>query len=289
MIDWPQSLIEELSARRAIVFLGAGASANATRTVDGAVQRPPSWEGYLNQLYARLNRGSDDDRAHGKLLLDQKRFLDAAEVFRPCIQDADYSRFVNDSFKDYKSSDFHAHVNLLDPKILVTTNYDHVYENLCLKDGASGYVVLKYYDEGLVARLRSPSRLILKVHGCMDTPERTVLTKSEYFAARQKFPSFFNTLESLFLTHTLVFIGYGLSDPDIQLLLENSSITAASAHPHYAVMPRGTHQSLRAAFRNTYNVEVLEYDSSDNHAELTQSLEALAAAVLEYRETQLNE
>jgi hypothetical protein len=89
----------------------------------------------------------------------------------------------------------------------------------------------------------------------------------------------------LFLTHTLLFLGYSVGDPDIQLLLENSTITASSEHPHYALMPLGLHAAIRSAFRRTYNIEILEFDPTNNFAEFIASLHDLVARVNETRGT----
>ncbi len=290
MIDWPQSLIEELSSRRCIAFIGAGASAGCTRNPNavGGPEHPPNWHTLLGNLLAKASKATQDDKEIARKFMTEFRYLEAAEVMRAGIHAADYSGFINQTFRDYQFTELHSHLNDIDPKVVITTNFDKVYEQYCLRgEGSSGYVVHKYYDEGLVARLRSPQRLVIKVHGCMDSPEKTLLTKSEFFTARQDHPSFFKVLESLFLTHTLLFIGYSLSDPDIQLLLENSTIAAGSAHPHYAAIPSGTHQSIKNSIRKTYNIEVLEYNSDNSHLELTQSLCALKDAVLGLREGNL--
>jgi hypothetical protein len=78
-------------------------------------------------------------------------------------------------------------------------------------------------------------------------------------------------------------------DPDIQLLLENSSITAHSDHPHYALMAAGIHPALRNSFKKTYNIEILEFDPADNYAEFGSTLAVLAELVESRREEQLNE
>jgi hypothetical protein len=287
MITWPSSLIEELGAHRCIIFIGAGASAGCMRnTAQKGTERPPSWQELLNGLLAKATKATTEDRDIAQQLMSSGRFLEAAEVLKAGIHTADFSAFIGQTFKDYQNTDLHQYLNDIDLKILITTNFDKVYEQFCLRgEGSSGYVVHRYYDDGLVARLRSPQRLIVKAHGCMDTPEKTVLTKSEFFSARQQHPGFFKVLESLFLTHTLLFIGYSLTDPDIQLILENSTIAAASAHPHYAAMPTGTHESLKMAFKKTYNVDILEYDPANSHIELVQSLEALRDAVADFRVT----
>lgn len=288
MIAWPQSLIEELGGNRCIIFIGAGVSAGCSRNNGGAVEHPPAWRPLLESLLARANLGSHADRAVAKELIERGNLLEAAEVIKSCVHTADFSGFITQTFRDYQPTEIHQCLNDIDPKVMVTTNLDKVYEQFCQRgEGSSGYVVHKYFDDGLVARLRSPQRLIIRAHGCMDTPEKTVLTKSEYFGARQSNSGFFKVLESLFLTHTLLFLGYSLSDPDIQLLLENGAIAAQSAHPHYAVMPTGIHPSLKASFKKTYNVDVLEYDPVENHRELLANLQALRDAVLEYRVTYL--
>lgn len=117
-------------------------------------------------------------------------------------------------------------------------------------------------------------------------PEKTVLSKSDFFRARAEHTGFFRTLESLFLTHTLLFIGYSVSDPDVQLLLENSTITALSEHPHYALMERGLHPAIRAGFLRTYNIEILEFDPANSYEEFLVSLQELATRVEENRRLQ---
>lgn len=291
MINWPASLIAELAARRCIVFLGAGVSRAATRQRGDAQERPPDWTNFLRQLRARANRGTEADLAIADQLLNEGKLLDCAEILKACIQAPDYHQFIRDTFSRYHPTDIHGFVNTIDQKIVITTNFDTLYEEFCQQgDAAHGYSVLRHHDNGgFVTRLRSPLRLIVKAHGCMSWPEQTILTRSEFFKARQQHSGFFRVMESLFTTHTLIFLGYSLSDPDIQLLLENSSIAAPSEHPHYAVMARGTHPAILNAFRITYNIEVLDFDPAENYKELLESVGALAEEVSEYRETQPNE
>jgi hypothetical protein len=288
MVNWPQSLIIELAARRCIGFLGAGASASAVRNDGLDEQHPPTWAQFLSRLLHEANRGLPDDRAKAEELLNEKQYLDSAEILRStCIHPADYSRILGETFERFRPTEIHALVETLDQKIVVTTNYDTLYEDHCRQgDAAHGYSVINYYDPGLITRIRSPKRLIVKAHGCVTVPERTVLSKSEYFKARSEYPGFFRALESLFLTHTLLFIGYSVSDPDIQLLLENSSIAAPSEHPHYALMARGLHSAIRAAFLRTYNIQVLEFDPANNYEQFLESLKDLAAKVEEQRQIQ---
>lgn len=287
MVNWPESLVIELAARRCILFIGAGASASAARP-DDIVTHPPNWLQFLRILREGWNRGNSDDSAVADELLANRQYLDAAEILRSTgLYPADYNRIIGRTFERYRPTEVHRLLEALDQKIVVTTNFDTLYEDHCRQgDAGSGYSVIQYYDEGLVARMRSPKHVILKVHGCVSVPEKTVLSKSDYFKARANYAGYYKTLESLFLTHTLLFIGYSVTDPDIQLLLENTTITAPSDHPHYALMAHGLHPAIRNAFKRTFNIEILEFDPANNYEQFSMSLQDLANKVVEMREIQ---
>jgi hypothetical protein len=219
-------------------------------------------------------------------LIAKEKYLDAAEVMFASVQPADFSGLIRELFviPRYAPSNIHRAVLDIDPKVVVTTNYDDIYDTYCRSGEAEeGYNTCRYYDTHLVADLRSPVRLIVKAHGCVSDTAHMVLTRSQYFEQKQRHPSFFRVLDALFLTNTLLFVGYSLSDPDIQLLLENASIAAASVHPHYAVMPNNTPDALRASAKKAYNIEFLEYEAG-NFVELDEGLKDLAAQVNAARE-----
>ncbi|EJK2882236.1 SIR2 family protein [Salmonella enterica subsp. enterica serovar Infantis] len=289
MINWPDSLIDELAARRCVIFIGSGTSASATiKGPNNETISPPTWDRLLEILLEKCHEDQDGSKEKANELLQNQKYLDCAELIRHnCMQPADYNRSIESIFSGYNPTEIHKAVLSLDQKIVFTTNFDRIYEHLCLRDeGRDGYVALNYYDDGLIARMRSPKRIIVKVHGCAGTPEHTILTKSDFFKARSKYPGFFSALESIFLTHTILFIGYSVNDPEIQLILENNIITYPSDNPHYATMSKGMHRTMIAAFKKTNNISVLEYDSADNHIQLVESLKELCVQVEDRRQYQ---
>ncbi|EDW2259392.1 SIR2 family protein [Salmonella enterica] len=286
MIQWPESLIDELVSRRCVIFLGSGASASAQKLDEqGQPMSPPTWAGLLQQLLDICPNDDDGSRTNAQTLLQKGNFLDSAEIIRKsCLPRAEYNRCISRTFSGYNATDIHRAVETLDQKVVITTNFDCLYENHCRQgNGRDGYTTLRYYDGGLIARMRSPIRLIIKAHGCTSEPEKTILTKSDFFNARSQHKGFFDALESIFLTHTILFIGYSINDPEIQLILENNIITYPSDNPHYAAMPSGSHSSLITAFRNTNNIDILEYSPDNNHSELVESLNLLCELVEERR------
>jgi SIR2-like domain len=95
-----------------------------------------------------------------------------------------------------------------------------------------------------------------------------VLARSSYYTARRDYQGFYQLLDALFLTHTLLFVGASITDPDIQLVLENANISAPSAHPHYALVEKTRHASIKAAIKKTHNLELIEYPRGKHNVAL---------------------
>ena len=55
---WPESLIEELAARRCVLFLGSGISATAS-TEDGI--KPKTWGQFIEGIKSIARNASEDD------------------------------------------------------------------------------------------------------------------------------------------------------------------------------------------------------------------------------------
>jgi hypothetical protein len=282
-MQWDKSFIEELAARRCIIFMGSGVSASCVST-DGKKQ-PPTWSALLTLFLNEIPDGSDKD--FSRKCIKNNQFLEAAEIICANINPADFASILRAQLVTprYRPSLIHESVLKMDPKIVITTNYDDIYDKFSQSgDAGAGYNICRQYESHLINDLRSPVRSIVKAHGCVTDPSKIVLSKSQYFKARQESPNFFKVLDALFITHTLFFIGYSLSDPDIQILLENTNITAPSVHQHYAVVKKGTmHRSLKESAMKSYNIRFVEYDGSD-HSEFVTGLAELAELVIEKRE-----
>jgi hypothetical protein len=280
-MDWPQSLIDELAARRCIIFLGSGVSAGCFSSDNQT--SPPTWQQLLNNLKMILPKTYNTETIDN--LISKEQYLDAAEILINNIPSADFTKLIRRLFTQpkYEPSRVHEAILEIDPKIVITTNYDDIYDNYCRSGIAvDGYNVCKYYEQHLVADIRSPVRLVVKAHGCVSDPSKIVLARSQYFNAKQKFGAFFSVLDSLFLTNTILFIGYSLSDPDIQLTLENANIAYPSRHPHYALIPNNINSEIEAAASKAYNVKFLKFEVG-NYVEVEEFLKELAELVNQQR------
>lgn len=284
VFQWPDSLVAEIADRRCILFIGAGVSSGC---IDAQGNNPPDWNTLLQSSLPLVVRQEDRDEA--QRLIDREFFLDAAEIVFSNIGPPEIRDFFRRTFAipSFQPTKMHEYIMELDPKVVVTTNYDQIYDNFCRQGQATeGYSVLRYHDENILDEIRSTARVIIKAHGCLSETAKIVLTRSQYFRAKQQYPCIYNILDSLFLVNTVLFIGCGLSDPDIQLVLENTNIAVPSNHPHYALVPTGRHPSFVQAIKRSYNIQLLEYETQNgDHTPAEIAIKELVDKVTAYRAT----
>jgi|SRR5882724_1715156 len=282
MIAWPTSLVREVAARRCVFFLGAGVSATAT---DKDGKRPKTWTQFLEEACKLITSGTK--RKIVKKLIKDKKYLLALQGIRDEVNTADYRDLLNQHFHtpSYEPSTLHKYICDLDSRIVITTNFDRIYERYCQQPGNRGaYKTIDYSSMDLIDEIRSDTRLIIKAHGSIDDISQMIFTRSEYHRTKRNFPHFYEILKAIFLTHTVIFIGCSLEDPDVQLLLEEVKLTGSSERPHYAIICKRSQDALTLAdWRKTYNVEVLEYGPS--HDNLPNELRTLAERVEAERTT----
>lgn len=275
MIAWPKSLVTEIARRRCILFLGAGVAASAT---NAAGKRPKEWREFLTTAVALVTNAGK--RADIGCLIDENRFLLALQAICKEADPGDYHGLLNECFNDasFVPSELHKVIFSLDSRLVITTNFDKIYEKHCLATSTEGFKVIPYHSKSLGDEIRSDTSLIIKAHGSIDEIGRMIFTKAEYHAAKEEHASFYAILKALLLTNTCIFIGCGMDDPDVLLLLEEVRITANPNRPHYALLRAGSHSSyVKQDLTSAYNVRTLEY--GPDHADLVTGLLELKAQI----------
>lgn len=278
-MDWPNNLIEELAYRRCIIFLGAGISASSKNDRE---ESPETWESFLEKIKGKMKNPSDTDKEFVEEMLHKKNYLMALQAIADLCDPGEYSAYLKDRYLRgrYEPSKIHGIIKDLDSKIVITTNFDKIYESLCSKPE---YVTLEYTDtRSIIASIKAPENIIIKAHGSIDDTEKIIFTAKQYYNAQEKYPEFYYLLSALFLTHTVIFLGYSLNDPDINLLLQFLHNTANNSCPHYLVDKKGNKSQLIKHWKETYNVSVIEY--GERYDLLEDALSNLLDQVLDLRE-----
>ncbi|KKK99119.1 hypothetical protein LCGC14_2635940 [marine sediment metagenome] len=274
MISWPPALVSDIARRRCVIVLGAGISRNSTNP-DG--RRPKTWEEFLRGAAESLT-----PRKHVKGLISRDDYLTACEVIKRKLGRDVFIGMLRDEFltPGYQHAPIHDHIFALDSRIVATPNFDKIYETRA-NASAHGTIVLKHhYDPDVADIIREDGRLILKIHGSIDSPDRMIFTRSEYAKARSEYRSFYQILDSLAMTHTFLFLGCGTNDPDLKLLFEDVFFRHPHSRKHAMALPRrALHNDVAKIVEETMNLSIITYSSASNHQELTDSVQELGVMV----------
>lgn len=275
MINWPKSLVTEIARQRCILFLGAGVAASAKNP---AGKSPKEWGEFLIAAVELVHDGAR--RREIKKLILRNKLLLALQAIRLEANAGDYKTLLNECFNDatFIPSELHKAIYELDSRLVITTNFDNIYEKHCTATSTVGFKVVPYYSQSLGDEIRSDTSLVIKAHGSINEISKMVFTKAEYHKAKEEHASFYAILKALLLTNTCVFIGCGMDDPDVLLLLEEVRVTASPDTPHYALLRAGKHSKyVLQDLESAYNVQTLEY--GPNHSDLVTDLRELKAQI----------
>lgn len=271
----------DIAARRCVIFIGAGVSKHAH---NAGGERPKDWNEFLEHLSSLMDQ---DKRDEMQQCMREGDLLSTCEL---AVDGLGNGTFKTELLREYSDKKFepaqiHDDISRLDSRFVLTTNVDKLYENRANQLQANTVVVKNYYDEDVGDAFRRSQRVVLKVHGTIDSPGKAIFARSHYAKARRDYPHFYRLLRAMFITHTFIFVGASLRDPDIQMILEDHAHRFEGSRPHFIVMPQNVARTgILRVMENTMNLKALLYDAADNHRELGDAISVLADAVEAQRE-----
>jgi len=159
----------------------------------------------------------------------------------------------------------------------LTTNYDDIFERH-LK--LSRKAVTKHGNEKSEIEQVDfdavPS--IVKLHSDFNKPDTIILTKRQYRQIQfdDKFNYLREFLKSHVLSRRLLIVGYSVSDPEIQLILQEATKIYRRTIGVYAIVSGADDRQIRD-WEIKYNIKIFSYPNEDgSHKELTKILKLLA-------------
>lgn len=174
-----------------IIFVGAGVSNNSGL---------PLWKDIIDQFQDELNLQKQDDTSNLKVpqyyydTFGQNRYFQKLEeIFKP---------FVN-----AEPNFVHDYIAKIKPKHIITTNYDDLLEKRLSFSDMQYDVITEDKD---IPYSRS-NHYLIKMHGDL-SKKNIVLKESDYLEYEDNFYMVSGLIQSLIMNHTLLFIGYSLSD-----------------------------------------------------------------------------
>ena len=277
----PVGVVEAIKANKCLLFVGAGLSAGAVRP-DG---RPlPLWRELLEELIGWAVKNSIINEQYAELISQiilKGDLLKAAQALQNKLNQAQLCEFLDLVFKEVPQTKAHCLLPEIPFKAVLTTNYDKLLEGAYTKanDGELPTVFTQKDLAGQAYRIRDDKFYIFKLHGDIDRPDTIVLGSRDYRDLFNKYPEYRDFLKTLFLTHTVLFVGFGDNDPDIDELLNNlSAIFDGNNQPHYILLPTGSKNEIeKELLLKDKRLVVIDYSLDENggHSQVTGFLQDL--------------
>jgi len=267
-------VLEYLNTGETLAFVGAGVSRELGI---------PTWAELCHALVSRLPAHLRKRREEAERLLDKERYPELCEwIARNVSEDFLYSNckeILRDTGATGRISKFIAKFPF---KSVFTTNFDDSLQRHFEAEGKAVSVFLNTQEDLETVDIDAIP-CIVKLHSDLDHRDTLVLTESQYSRVRAKGALEYlrQFVRSYFATKRFLIVGYSLSDPDIQLLLEQVAQNLRRKTPIYAIIADAQPED-RAKLKTLYNVEVVPYrNRSGIHRELVSLFEALSAFVAE--------
>ena len=280
----PPRLIDAARNRTLIPLVGAGLSAQAGPHF-------PGWNDLLfgmRDLAVRKGYLSGEAGAEVAKLLQRGNYLMAAQALKRSLPINEYLNFLQEKFALESVPPAHVHRVLmrLRAPMYLTTNYDRLLENAYALECGKLPAVATYQNiflaqKRLLDGRESREAFIYKIHGTIEDPETIILSEWDYRKLIYSSPGYRLVLHALFLTHTVLMLGFSFSDPGLRLLLETNREALKHLNaPDYMLVPEdaaGPVEALR--LYEDFGVQVIPYDPSDNHRQLIEFVQHLANQV----------
>ena len=151
-----------------------------------------------------------------------------------------------------------------------TTNYDTLLER-AVEDA-----VVIVDDQQLAQAIEPGSRLVYKMHGSVTQTGSAVLTRDDYDRYPDQHPRFWHLLRAQVLTTSFLFLGFGFSDPNLELVFQLVRLrTADIKREHFTIMKRPESDDPDADHR-LFELRIGELGRAGVHVVVVESYDEIA-------------
>lgn len=267
---------------KCILVVGSGLSTQAY-TDEGL--HPPNWVQMLEKMaqWSLEKEFIDSETAQSIFALIRDGFLvDAEKEIEECLV---RNKQLQQSLREImlcdhaKISEIHRLIVEIPFRAYLTTNYDTFIETAYLM--AKGKSIVKFYETSIQNaiteyREREDRPFILKLHGDIDNPDSIILGDRGFERLLRRASSYGRDLEKLLAIASILFLGFGRADQDLEGILNKLDVFYKS-NKHWMVIPEAHMPILRAKhLREDKGIRVIQYKDNQAHTELIRLLKELA-------------
>ena len=276
----PEKLVQRIREQKCVLFVGAGLSSQA-RTSAG--EHLPTWRPLLTRMLEWCQDNRVPLRAEAaeiEEVLSKGRLLVVAQELQECIGTrlgACLSEILHSG--DTTPSDAHSALYGCPWTAILTTNYDALIEGAyALRSG--GVLPPVFSASGLnqaLNALREGRLFVFKLHGDLSTPDSIVLGDRDYSRLLHMSPAYRSFLETVFASYTVLFVGFGAQDPDLDAVVDRlSALYERSIGQHYLLIADGVFTTLeRRRLLEDKRLDCIPYTKDSGHTQVGEFLRAL--------------
>jgi len=223
----PDRLVKSFFDDGVVAFVGAGLSVN---------EGLPTWQVLIESMFQEIKSNlSEDEQKSISEHIAARNFLLVADYLKSKFNEIRYKDFIENKFLIKKEGVIHRLLLSIPFKGIITTNYDTIFS---YSDGQNEFNAPFTYEDPDVFR-KTKKKFLLHAHGIATTPGSTILSFTDYdnlnFGVKNIM--FWETMKSLFQRHRVLFIGYSLNDPDINIFLTKLKYTfSGNFNEHFALI-----------------------------------------------------
>lgn len=283
---------ELLKQGKLSVFAGSGIS------VDSGLS---TWDGFIDkyiEICEILNRSLEPSMQFSSIVDDAKTHKSRdligtitalKDKVKECKSNGINTDFCDDKlnaeFYAAKPNDYHRAIIQTNYKHIITTNYDALLEKAAEELGYYDLLTRSFsYTEqqNLSIAIYSGKTAIIHAHGKITDikMDQFVLTKDDYLAIMKHNPGFRLIINSIFLTNSVLFAGYGGSDPHFEDIISDLNMTLNWSNDGeklprcYILLKEDKVTPIREFLSDKHRVDIIKYD---DYSEMKNFIKELAA------------
>lgn len=267
-------LWNKLDLQNLIVFVGSGLSAQAT-TDDN--KHPPLWKGLLEGMVNWcLKRLLINESCSKNILelINKGYLIEAGQELDDILEKSQLQQCLSETLlcNQANISESHKLIVQIPFTAYITTNYDALIEGAFAME--NGKILEKFYGsahESVFEAYRKKEPFIFKMHGDISDANSLVLGSRSY--EKLLYSDHDQCLQTLFMTSSVLFIGFGGSDPNFEKIITNVAMADARRKRHWMLIPSDTFPLLKVRrLWKDKGINVIQYKKDSMHSGLIKFL-----------------
>lgn len=281
----PTKLITEIKNGKCILFVGSGLSSQILRSNS---KRLPTWKSLLNEMLEwAIENGTAFWSSSKEIeeMIEKNNLICAAQELQEVIGEHNLGDFYKSVFRDknVKPSKVHKIIPLLPFRGIITTNYDTLLEGAysLVNEGVLPPIFTQNDLDDKNSFLRDKDFFIFKMHGHIDRLDSIVLGKKSYDEILYKSPTYRQFMETLFSVYTILFVGFGGDDDDLNNAFDKlASLYSRTLDKHYMLVAEKKYNiTEKRRLLLDRRIEVIEYKKDDAHTQVCEFFNELRIQV----------